>query len=99
MAVFIVLWPYLLTSKLRSVIRHNLGHSNVHCTYVCTYNRPQEYLVAYSTSPPEYDLFTKAKKILKNLQMVNKQSCSKMNDFHDFREKKNTLFTCFDTFS
>ena len=27
MAVFIVLWPYLLTTKLRSVIRHNLGHS------------------------------------------------------------------------
>ena len=29
MAIFIVLWPYLLTTKLRSVIRHNLGHSNV----------------------------------------------------------------------
>ena len=29
MAVFIVLWPYLLTTKLRSVIRHNLGHSNL----------------------------------------------------------------------
>ena len=28
MAVFKVLWPYLLTTKLRSVIRHNLGHSN-----------------------------------------------------------------------
>ena len=28
MAVFIVLWPYLSTTKLRSVIRHNLGHSN-----------------------------------------------------------------------
>ena len=70
------------------------------CTlYIRTYNRPQEYLVACSTRLPEYDLFTKAKKILKNLQMVNKQSCSKMNDFHDFREKKNTLFTCFDTFS
>ena len=27
MAVFIVLWPYLSTTKLRSVIRHNLGHS------------------------------------------------------------------------
>ena len=27
MAVFIVFWPYLLTNKLRSVIRHNLGHS------------------------------------------------------------------------
>ena len=27
MAVFIVLWPYLLTTKLKSVIRHNLGHS------------------------------------------------------------------------
>ena len=32
MAVFIVLWSYLLTlinktTKLRSVIRHNLGHS------------------------------------------------------------------------
>ena len=27
MVVFIVLWPYLLTTKLRSVIRHNLGHS------------------------------------------------------------------------
>ena len=27
MIVFIVLWPYLLTTKLRSVIRHNLGHS------------------------------------------------------------------------
>ena len=26
-AVFIVLWPCLLTTKLRSVIRHNLGHS------------------------------------------------------------------------
>ena len=30
MAVFIVLWPYLLTTKLRSVIRHNLGHSNLY---------------------------------------------------------------------
>ena len=28
MAIFIVLWPYLLTTKLKSVIRHNLGHSN-----------------------------------------------------------------------
>ena len=27
MAVFIVLWPYLLTTKLRSVILHNIGHS------------------------------------------------------------------------
>ena len=27
MAIFIVLWPYLSTTKLRSVIRHNLGHS------------------------------------------------------------------------
>ena len=27
MAVFIVLWPYLSTTKLKSVIRHNLGHS------------------------------------------------------------------------
>ena len=26
MAVFIVLWPYLLTTKLKSVIHHNLGH-------------------------------------------------------------------------
>ena len=30
MAVFIVLWPSLLTTKLKSVIRHNLGHSIVH---------------------------------------------------------------------
>ena len=29
MAVFIVLWPYLLTTKLKSVIRHNLGHSTI----------------------------------------------------------------------
>ena len=29
MAVFTVLWPYLLTTKLRSVIRHNLGHSKI----------------------------------------------------------------------
>ena len=29
MAVFIVLWPYLLTTKLKSVICHNLGHSNL----------------------------------------------------------------------
>ena len=29
MAIFIVLWPYLLTTKLRSVIHHNLGHSNL----------------------------------------------------------------------
>ena len=29
MAVFIVLWPDLLTTKLKSVIRHNLGHSNL----------------------------------------------------------------------
>ena len=29
MAILIVLWPYLLTTKLRSVIRHNLGHSMV----------------------------------------------------------------------
>ena len=28
MAVYIVLWPYLLTTKLKSVIRHSLGHSN-----------------------------------------------------------------------
>ena len=27
MAILIILWPYLLTIKLRSVIRHNLGHS------------------------------------------------------------------------
>ena len=33
MAVFIVLWPYLLTTKLKSVIRHNLGHSNIHINY------------------------------------------------------------------
>ena len=26
MAVFIVLWPYLLTTKLKSVIPNNLGH-------------------------------------------------------------------------
>ena len=32
MAVFIDLWPYLLTTKFKSVIRHNLGHSNVACT-------------------------------------------------------------------
>ena len=30
MAVFIVLWSCLFTTKLRSVIRHNLGHSNIH---------------------------------------------------------------------
>ena len=29
MAVFIVLWPYLLTTKLRPVIRYNIGHSTV----------------------------------------------------------------------
>ena len=29
MAIFIVLWPYLITTKLRFVIRHNLGHSKV----------------------------------------------------------------------
>ena len=29
MAVFIVLWPYLLTAKLKFVIRHNLGHSTL----------------------------------------------------------------------
>ena len=29
MAIFLVLWPYLSTAKLRSVIRHNLGHSKV----------------------------------------------------------------------
>ena len=28
MPFFIVLWPYLLTTKLRSMISHNLGHSN-----------------------------------------------------------------------
>ena len=32
MAVFIVLWPSLLTTKLKSVIRHNLGHSNYSVT-------------------------------------------------------------------
>ena len=31
MAVFIVLWSCLFTTKLRSVIRHNLGHSRVAC--------------------------------------------------------------------
>ena len=33
MTVFVVLWPYLLTTKLKPVIRHNLGHSNQapHC--------------------------------------------------------------------
>ena len=36
MAVFIVLWPYLLTTKLKSVIRHNLGHSNIQS---CLYKR------------------------------------------------------------
>ena len=35
MAVFIVLWSCLFTTKLRSVIRHNLGHSNAErCSYV-----------------------------------------------------------------
>ena len=34
MAIFIVLWPYLLTTKLRSVIRHNLGHSKVGKVYI-----------------------------------------------------------------
>ena len=29
MAVFIVLWSCLFTTKLRSVIHHNLGHSKV----------------------------------------------------------------------
>ena len=29
MAVFIVLWSCSFTTKLRSVIRHNLGHSKV----------------------------------------------------------------------
>ena len=33
MAIFIVLWPYLLTTKLRSVIRHNLGHSNASTSF------------------------------------------------------------------
>ena len=32
MAIFIVLWAYLLTTKLRSVIRHNLGHSTAAVT-------------------------------------------------------------------
>ena len=30
MTIFILLWPYLLTTKLRSVIRHSLGHSTLH---------------------------------------------------------------------
>ena len=30
----LVLWPYLLTTKLRSVIRHNLGHSIVPASYI-----------------------------------------------------------------
>ena len=33
MAVFIVLYPYLLTTKLKTVIRHNLGHSKVACCH------------------------------------------------------------------
>ena len=36
MAGFIVLWPYLLTTKLKSVIRHNLGHSKTH-VYICDF--------------------------------------------------------------
>ena len=42
MAIFIVLWPYLLTTKLRSVIRHNLGHSTSTVTsyipHACHFN-------------------------------------------------------------
>ena len=45
MAVFIVLWPYLLTSKLRSVIRHNLGHSKV------------DFSCANSTSSANFRIF------------------------------------------
>ena len=29
LAISVVLWTYLLTTKLRSVIPHNLGHSNL----------------------------------------------------------------------
>ena len=36
MAVFIVLWPYLLTTNLRSMIRHNLGHSVHLLRTLCT---------------------------------------------------------------
>ena len=45
MAVFIVLWPYLLTTKLRSVIGHNLGHSNI------------EDMLSLMTFTPSYAIF------------------------------------------
>ena len=54
MAVFIVLWPYLLTTKLRSVIRLNLGHSNKHTNILLRdigmgepILRPMDYTIKY----------------------------------------------------
>ena len=40
MAVFIVLWPYLLTTKLRCLQRNNSGHSKMHVRYPHTSMHP-----------------------------------------------------------
>ena len=54
MSIFIVLWPNLLTTKLRSVIRHNLGHSTVgshFCVFVCFIKPAYHQLAAARTKP------------------------------------------------
>ena len=53
-AIFIVFWPYLLTTKLRSVILHNIGHSNalvkLHYEKKLTKNiRPTDILQIYTS--------------------------------------------------
>jgi hypothetical protein len=49
MAIFIVIWPYLLTTKLRFVIRHNLGHSIAHC--------PTRVLISVYLLNLDFDLY------------------------------------------
>ena len=34
MAVFIVLWPYFLTTKLRCLQKNNIGHTNPHLLFL-----------------------------------------------------------------
>ena len=48
MAVFIVLWPYLLTTKLRCLQKNNIGHTIMQCPD----NKEKKYLPILTTLFP-----------------------------------------------
>ena len=77
MAVFIVLWPYLATTKLKSVIRHNLGHSTV-LIKLCTYinNLKNLFMIIYLPNR------------LRNIRMIIKQSRYNFKKPHKTHSKK-----------